>query len=415
MAATLLSLMLLVGQPSAASDDAGVRREAGRSIVRLEIGPHDVGCLVAEQAPLPAPPPSKPVDAATMQRIYDEVKTPVKHGIIVRGEDGNAVDCPCVFRHNNKWYMLYVTMNKVGYETLLAESDDLLFWRKRGAVLPFRKTGWDAWQAGGFVALQDTTWGGSHTLEKFDGRYWGTYVGGALQGYETDPLSIGAMTTTDPSKPVPWTRLPEPILAPQQADARAFESLTLYKSNVIRDPAQSLGWPLVMFYNAKAASGYERIGMAVSRDMHSWHRFGKQPVIDNGSGISGDPQIVRIGDVWVMFYFGAFWRPGAFDTFACSRDLATWTKWTGPDLVAPSEPWDKQYAHKPWVVKHDGVVYHYYCAVGDQGRTIALATSKDLKRPAPARATGSARVPLAPPVLPARSMAKPSATRRGDP
>ena len=42
----------------------------------------------------------------------------------------------------------------------------------------------------------------------------------------------------------------------------------------------------------------------------------------------------------------------------------------------PSEPWDKTYAHKPWVIKHNGVVYHFYCAVGDQGRVIALATSK---------------------------------------
>ncbi|MCC6144545.1 MAG: hypothetical protein IT368_12130 [Candidatus Hydrogenedentes bacterium] len=53
-----------------------------------------------------------------------------------------------------------------------------------------------------------------------------------------------------------------------------------------------------------------------------------------------------------------------------------WTKWDGR-LIEPSEPWDKQYAHKPWVIKHDGVVYHYYCAVGDQGRVIALATSEE--------------------------------------
>jgi hypothetical protein len=30
-------------------------------------------------------------------------------------------------------------------------------------------------------------------------------------------------------------------------------------------------------------------------------------------------------------------------------------------------------------VKWNGVVYHFYCAVGDQGRVIAVATSKDLK------------------------------------
>ena len=44
-----------------------------------------------------------------------------------------------------------------------------------------------------------------------------------------------------------------------------------------------------------------------------------------------------------------------------------------------SESYDKTHAHKPWVIKHNGVVYHFYCAVGDRGRGIALATSKPLK------------------------------------
>ncbi|MEO7600325.1 MAG: glycosylase, partial [Opitutus sp.] len=76
-----------------------------------------------------------------------------------------------------------------------------------------------------------------------------------------------------------------------------------------------------------------------------------------------------------------FWRPGAFDTFAVSRDLVTWTKWTGEDLIKPTERFDGLFAHKPWLIKHDGVVYHFYCAVRgkDQHRAIALATSKDLK------------------------------------
>jgi len=84
-----------------------------------------------------------------------------------------------------------------------------------------------------------------------------------------------------------------------------------------------------------------------------------------------------------MFYFGAFWKSGAFDTFAASRDLVHWTKWDGPDLIRPSEPWDKTFAHKPWILKHDGIVYHFYCAVGDKGRVIGLATSKDMKQQEP--------------------------------
>ena len=35
---------------------------------------------------------------------------------------------------------------------------------------------------------------------------------------------------------------------------------------------------------------------------------------------------------------------------------------------------------KPWVIKWNDVVYHFYNAVGNQGRVIALATSKDLNR-----------------------------------
>ena len=84
--------------------------------------------------------------------------------------------------------------------------------------------------------------------------------------------------------------------------------------------------------------------------------------------------------MYVLFYFGAFWKPGAFERFACSYDLVNWTEWKGADLVAPSEPYDEQYAHKPWVIKYKGIVYHFYTAVGKEGRVLALATSKDLKK-----------------------------------
>ena len=319
------------------------------------------------------------VSGEVMTKIFAEVKTPFKHGIVIRGEEGDAVDCPSVFRHAGRWYMFYIRMNKVGYETQLAVSDDLLSWRPLGKILSFRKGTWDASQAAGFIALEDPDWNGSHQLKRFEGKYWLSYCGGALAGYETDPLAVGIAWTGNPDQPREWTRLERPVLTKDQPDVRDFERLTQYRSNILLDRSESLGYPLVMFYNAKTVSGYERIGMAVSRNMKTWLRYGLEPVIDNGKGISGDPQVVRIGDVWVMFYFGAFWRPGAFDTFACSYDLVHWSKWDGPDLVQPSEPWDRQYAHKPWLIKHDGGVYHFYCAVGNQGRVIALATSRDLR------------------------------------
>jgi predicted GH43/DUF377 family glycosyl hydrolase len=339
-----------------------------------------------ERQIIPAKADGRTVDDRAMQKVYDEVKTPFKYGVILKGGETNElVDCASVFRSGDHWYMMYVAnSNKVGYQTYLASSDDLLHWTKTGLILPFSTEGWDAWQADGGIALADTRWDGTHELEKFNGKYWLSYIGGAKQGYETDPLSMGIAWTEDAASAKTWNRLEQnPVLSPHQSDVRSFEQKTLYKSQIIHDKAESLGWPFVMFYNGKFKNGYERIGMAVSRDMVNWNRYGTDPVVANGeaktNGISGDPQLVKMGDLWVMFYFGAGWQPRAFDTFACSYDLVHWTKWTGANLIQPSEPFDKTYAHKPWVLKYKGVVYHFYCAVGTEGRVIALATSVDLK------------------------------------
>ena len=339
--------------------------------------------------PLPAGD-GHPVPTAVMQHIHDEVQTPFKFGVVLKGEAGEVVDCANVFRQDGHWYMMYVVNHeKVGYETHLASSDDLLHWEKRGKILSFTKNRWDAWQADGGIALYDTRWeGGSHALGTYDGKFWLSYIGGAKQGYEPDPLAIGLASTRQPAEIAEWTRLADnPVLSPAQADVRPFERTTLYKSAIIRDETETLGWPFVMYYNGKSPpDGHETIGMAVSRDLVHWQRYGAEPVVASVGAsrwaISGDPQIARIGDLWVMFYFGAFWQPNAFDTFACSYDLVHWTKWDGPHLVEPSEPYDKQFAHKPWLLKHDGTVYHFYCAVGTEGRVIALATSKDLRAPA---------------------------------
>ena len=163
--------------------------------------------------------------------------------------------------------------------------------------------------------------------------------------------------------------------------------IALYKSSVIYDMEGLTGHRFVMYYNARGDSinpgrGAEWIGMAVSDDMVTWQRFMKDPVINHHRGISGDVIIQKIGDVYVMFYFGAFWnkeRSNAFNRFACSYDLIHWTEWEGDDLIAPSEPYDNLFAYKSFVIKWRGVVYHFYCAVNKkQQRGIALATSNEL-------------------------------------
>jgi len=333
----------------------------------------------------------KTVSNEKMQEIYEEVKTPHKYGLVMVPENkSKKIDCPTVYRKDNKWYMTYFVFDGRGYETWLAQSDDLLHWDNMGKVLAFTdSTNWDSNQKAGYPSLQDPKWEGSYELKKYNGKYWMPYFGGNSQGYEKGLLSVGmAYTSKEPTTVHLWNTLDKPVLMATDKDARWWENNTIYKTWVLLDESKTTGYPFVMYYNARGDSinpkkGAERIGMAVSNDMTHWKRFGKDPVINHHKGISGDAVIQRVNNVWVMFYFGAFWPTrkdyDAFNRFACSYDLVNWTEWEGKDLVAPSEPYDNWFAHKSFVVKYKGVVYHFYCATNrNQDRGIAVSTSIDL-------------------------------------
>ena len=176
-------------------------------------------------------------------------------------------------------------------------------------------------------------------------------------------------------------RLPDPILRPEDPDGRPFETRTLYKSYMFAYEARVTGYPYVNIYNAKGEDNRERIFLAVSEDGEHFERYGDRAVLDctqrePSTLITGDPQIIRLGDLYVMLFFRLNAGEGAFDTFACSYDLVSWTVWDGAPLIAPEEPWENVHAHKPWFIRHGGVNYHFYCAVNDKGeRFIAVAHS----------------------------------------
>ena len=351
-----------------------------------------------------------------MNRIYQEVRTPYKYGMVVAPTDNyHKIDCPTVFRVGNRWLMTYVIYNGKdgldgrGYETWLASSDDLLHWKTEGRLLSYKDDGWDMNQRGGFPALIDWTWGGSYGISKYKGNYWMSYIGGHGTGYEAvrEPLNIGmAWTDGDITKAHEWQSGNAPLLSIQDKDVQWWEQLTQYKSTIYdlkaktkktgksrKDmlPAELRKYRFLMFYNAGGINPAnnlkaERIGIAVSNDLKKWKRYQQNPVYFHEAPgiITGDAQIVRMDDCYVMFYFSAYnpdRKYNAYNTFAVSRDLIHWQDWTGADLIVPSKPYDEMFAHKSYVVKHDGVVYHFYCAVNnDQQRGIAVATSVPMGR-----------------------------------
>ena len=341
------------------------------------------------------------ITADEMNRIYEEVKTPYKYGMVVAPTDNyHKIDCPTVFQESGKWYMTYVVYNGKdgtdgrGYETWIAESEDLLTWKTLGRLLSYKDDGWDMNQRGGFPALIDWTWNGDYHIGTYKGRYWMTYIGGHGTGYEAvkEPLNIGmAWTQSDITKAHEWQSADKPLLSITDKSAQWWEKLVQYKSTIYDDPQKTLGKRFVMFYNAGGINPAnnlkaERIGIALSSDLKKWKRYDGNPVFANEVGgiITGDAQITKMGDLYVMFYFMAYdpsRKYNAFNTFAVSRDLIHWQRWEGEDLIWPTKKYDEMFAHKSYVVKHDGVVYHFYCAVNNDGqRGIALATSTPMGR-----------------------------------
>lgn len=321
-----------------------------------------------------------------MQEIYEIIKTPYKYGAVVKDEEF-LTDSPSVFCFNGKWYMYFIKINKdvskSGYETHLASSDNLLDWKYEGCLLKRKDDdSWDSKQIAGYGAFVDMNFGKTNEIQSVNGKYYLAYLGGNLDGYETDPLAIGLAFADSPLGK--FTRFDKPILGPNDEDVREFETLTLYKSNIFIDEAMTLGHKYVNAYNAKPKDNKERIYLAVSDDGENWKRYLDRPIINETETIenlhiSGDPQIVKIGDLYVMFYFRAVKGQGAYNTFACSKNLVDWTIWDGEPLVKSQFEWENVYAHKCSVVMHEGIVYHFYCAVNRKGeRFIALATSKDL-------------------------------------
>lgn len=173
-----------------------------------------------------------------MKEIYEKIKTPYKYGPVVKFDDYLA-DSPTVFRYNNKWYMYYVRISKScdtsGYETHFSSSDDLLNWKYEGIILTRNgDTDWDSKQCGGYVAFPDITFGGTNELEKVDGKYYITYIGGNKDGYEPDPLQLGMAYTDDPSDPNGYIKFEKPVLSPLDMDAREYERETILRHICLR-------------------------------------------------------------------------------------------------------------------------------------------------------------------------------------
>ncbi|GGG00088.1 hypothetical protein [Paenibacillus abyssi] len=326
--------------------------------------------------------------------------TPYKYGkpvLIGSGEKGSfderCVDCPFVFQHNEKFYMMYVGFDGVGYQTGLATSENLLDWEPIGTILRRNEgSGWDDKNIAGTWIMKENHIDAPPVLKKWDNKYWLVYHAYPENGYEEGSAKIGLAWTEDENL-LEWHRLSEPILTPEAGDW--WEKGGLYKECLVEH-----GGTFYLYYNAKNTNEgrwIEQTGLATSKDLQKWERYSNNPVLRVSEnrwdlGFVSDPCVLYDTDryQWVMYFFGYDYKK-AQEGIALSKDLLHWEKYPDPIIEIGKEgEIDSIFAHKPSVISHNGVLYHFYCSsrrhkegdptvnFGNEFRTITVAASEDI-------------------------------------
>jgi predicted GH43/DUF377 family glycosyl hydrolase len=299
-------------------------------------------------------------------------------------ESVSATDVPTVYQlpGDKKWYMTFIGFDGKGYQSFVAESEDLVHWANMRLAMGFGPEG--SFDHGGVVLgaflYGDYDIKAGRELKKRDGKYYSLYGAYPRQGgYELRPGYEGLASSEDGLN---WRRTGnEPTLSVYQPDCKPWEKSCIYQPWLVEHDGRYFN-----FYNA-ANGGTEQMGLAVSTDILQWKRYDGNPVIPNGPKGSynekfcSDGKVFRDAGHWIMYFFGVG-RGGAHVMAAFSRDLYHWTVDPEPLYKSGGNPsgLDKKYAHKISLVWNplNETYYMFYNAVGNKGRGIGLITSKPL-------------------------------------
>jgi len=268
--------------------------------------------------------------------------------------------------------MVYVGYNLTPRGTIgYATSPDLLNWSKQGQLLP---------QSGTPGAPDENGCSGPLLLwDSVGSQYVLYYIGLTLTGYEAGTKTLCYATATTLTGT--WTRHGS-VISPT---GTGWRRTAIWHPSIIQR-----GSTWYCFFNATgdvgAVTGVERIGYATAPSITGpWTVDDtNSPLLDLGgpgwdSQIVGDPSVRRVGNLWVMDYYGSN-GTNARDGVATTSDAVFplgWVKYASNPILSPTTgTYDGQHAHKPFTIQRGGEVFHYYTAVNAANlRQIALAVS----------------------------------------
>jgi hypothetical protein len=166
---------------------------------------------------------------------------------------------------------------------------------------------------------------------------------------------------------------------------------------------------LLMWYGGQGKDGHDRIHLAESVD-GKWTKHGV--VLENESANHvNDPSVVRVGDVWWMFYTVAETAEADEIAAATSDDGIHWTKHGVVLACGKDDAWDSGKVGRPSVLHEGGVFRIWYdgqpnpeatatnklaAEVKQEGRAVGYAESRDgltwKRRPEPVFREGAGAI-----------------------
>ncbi|HLH41048.1 MAG TPA: hypothetical protein VKX39_18000 [Bryobacteraceae bacterium] len=167
-----------------------------------------------------------------------------------------------------------------------------------------------------------------------------------LYWYEAgDPFRIALARSRDG---VSWTRHGDAVLAP--GPAGSFDERGVSDPDVLR-----AGGSFYMFYTGIDRARRQRLGLARSRDGVVWDKLRSNPILEPGSpgafdemGL-GEPAVWSSGGSYWMLYTGRARGERRRIGLARSRDGVQWERDPAFPPIAGSEPWDREVVCDPSV------------------------------------------------------------------
>ncbi len=184
--------------------------------------------------------------------------------------------------------------------------------------------------------------------------FYGCYGGGSY------PYSIAKATSSTIGS---WggssKYVSNPVLAPTAAT---------WDSSAVANPCVIYEYGVYKMWYAGTEGTTWKIGYATSTDGNSWTKYASNPVLSPGStgawdaGDVKEPWVLKIDDVYHMWYVGSTSTSGDHIGHATSSDGTTWTKDSANPVFAPepSNTWEQYYVSNPSVLYEDGRFVMYY-------------------------------------------------------